>query len=81
MHPDLAPDDDARQHAEAFMKRLNQAFRGGDEEAIVDLVRQWEASPRPAAGGDPRRVTGLADRGGAAPVRGSRRSAAPSSPR
>jgi hypothetical protein len=44
MHPDLAHDDDTRQHAEAFMKRLNQAFSGGDAEAIVDLVRQWEGS-------------------------------------
>jgi hypothetical protein len=45
MHPDLAPDDDARSHAEAFMKRLNQAYRAGDAEGIQDLVRQWEASP------------------------------------
>ena len=45
MHPDLAPDDDTRRHAEAFMKRLNKAFTAGDEEAIVDLVRQWESSP------------------------------------
>lgn len=44
MHPDLAPDD-ARSHAEAFMKRLNQAYRAGDAEGIQDLVRQWEASP------------------------------------
>jgi len=44
MHPDLAPDDETRQHAEAFMKRLNQAFSAGDAEAIVDLVRQWEGS-------------------------------------
>jgi hypothetical protein len=45
MHPDLAPDEDTRQHAEAFMKRLNQAFAAADAEAIVDLVRQWESSP------------------------------------
>ena len=45
MHPDLAPDDHARGHAEAFMKRLNQAYRAGDAEAIQDLVRQWESSP------------------------------------
>ena len=45
MHPDLAPDDDARRHAEAFMKRLNQAFSASDAGAIVDLVRQWESSP------------------------------------
>jgi len=45
MHPDLAPDDDTRRHAEAFMKRLNQAFAASDAEAIVNLVRQWESSP------------------------------------
>jgi hypothetical protein len=45
MHPDLAPDDDTRRHAEAFMKRLNQAFAASDTQAIVDLVRQWESSP------------------------------------
>jgi len=59
MHPDLAPDDETRQHAEAFMKRLNQAFAARDEEAIVNLVRQWEAA-RPVARDDPRRVTVLA---------------------
>jgi hypothetical protein len=55
MHPDLAPDTEARGHAEAFMKRLNEAYRAGDGEAIADLVRQWDASPygagEPAAGG------------------------------
>lgn len=58
MHPDLAPDDETRQHAEAFMKRLNQAFAARDEEAIVDLVRQWELA-RPVARDDPRRVSAL----------------------
>ena len=45
MHPDLAPDADAREHAEAFMKRLNEAYRAGDADAVADLVRQWDASP------------------------------------
>ncbi len=45
MHPDLAPDEEARGHAEAFMKRLNTAYRAGDAEAIVNLLGQWEASP------------------------------------
>ena len=38
MHPDLAADDEARGHAEAFMKRLNTAYRAGDAEAIVNLL-------------------------------------------
>ena len=45
MHPDLAADEEARGHAEAFMKRLNTAYRAGDAEAIVNLVGQWDASP------------------------------------
>ena len=45
MHPDVAADDDARGHAEAFMKRLNAAYRAGDAQAIVELMTQWDASP------------------------------------
>ncbi len=58
MHPDLVRDEAARTHAEAFMKRLNAAYRGGDGEAIRDLLRQWESSPFavPAAG-DPDAAT------------------------
>jgi hypothetical protein len=52
MHPDLAPDEEARGHAEAFMKRLNDAYRAGDAEAIADLLRQWDASPFAPGGGD-----------------------------
>ena len=54
MHPDLVADDAGRGHAEAFMKRLNQAYKAGDAEGIGNLVRQWETSPyasaRPIAG-------------------------------
>jgi Tfp pilus assembly protein PilE len=54
MHPDLVGDPAGREHAEAFMKRLNEAYRAGDGEAIGNLVRQWETSPyasaRPVAG-------------------------------
>jgi hypothetical protein len=46
LHPDLFDrNSDAREHAEAFMKRLNAAYRAGDAQAMVDLLRQWEASP------------------------------------
>jgi hypothetical protein len=68
MHPDLAPDDETRHHAEAFMKRLNQAFAARDEQAIADLVRQWE-SARPVAQDDPRRVTVLVGAVGRAQAR------------
>jgi hypothetical protein len=52
MHPDLAPDEQARGHAEAFMKRLNTAYRAGDAEGIVNLLNQWEASPFGAGSAD-----------------------------
>ncbi len=45
MHPDLVQGAAGRAHAEAFMKRLNDAYRDGDAEAIGNLVRQWETSP------------------------------------
>lgn len=45
MHPDLQADGSGRGHAEAFMKRLNQAYAAGDADAIGNLVRQWETSP------------------------------------
>jgi hypothetical protein len=45
MHPDLVQDPAGRAHAEAFMKRLNQAYKGGDADGIGNLVRQWETSP------------------------------------
>jgi hypothetical protein len=49
MHPDLVGDEGGRAHAEAFMKRLNQAYKKGDAEAIGNLVRQWETSPYASA--------------------------------
>ncbi len=64
MHPDLAASTDARMHAEAFMKRLNTAYRAADADAILDLVRQWDTSPFASAPPDrdavaARAVTGL----------------------
>jgi hypothetical protein len=53
MHPDLMQDADGRTHAEAFMKRLNSAYRGGDADAIRNLVRQWETSPFASASSAP----------------------------
>ena len=52
MHPDLAAGEVARGHAEAFMKRLNHAYKAGDAEAIAGLVQQWDASPFGAARDD-----------------------------
>jgi hypothetical protein len=50
MHPDLVQSAEGRMHAEAFMKRLNDAYRSVDSDAIRDLLLQWNASPfAPAA--------------------------------
>jgi hypothetical protein len=49
MHPDHAADAAARVHGEAFMRRLNAAYRAGDADTIADLVRQWEAGGHPVA--------------------------------
>ena len=76
--------DDARSHAEAFMKRLNDAYRAGDAEAIADLVRQWESSPFAEGPGGPPRPAGAQPRGSRprsrAPSAGSTSCASPSSP-
>jgi hypothetical protein len=60
MHPDLVADDAGRGHAEAFMKRLNQAYKAGDAEGIGNLVRQWETSPFASARVGGGGVTGAA---------------------
>lgn len=57
MHPDLAPDETARRHAEAFMKRLTVAYRRGDADAIADLVRQWAGAGRTIHPSDVRSAT------------------------
>ena len=56
-HPDrFAGDPAAHDHAEAFMKRLNAAYREGDADAINDLMRQWESSPIGVVPDDPNRM-------------------------
>jgi hypothetical protein len=62
MHPDLAPDEATRTHAEAFMKRLTSAYRAGDGDAIADLLRQWERGGRPVARDDGGAAVAAAER-------------------
>lgn len=53
VHPDrFGGDPVAQQHAEAFMKRVNAAYKAGDAATIADLMRQWVASPH-GDGSDP----------------------------
>jgi hypothetical protein len=60
MHPDLIQDPEGRMHAQAFMKRLNEAYRTVDADAIRDLLLQWNASPyAPPATAAPGELRGL----------------------
>ncbi|WP_198534965.1 J domain-containing protein [Streptomyces natalensis] len=47
-HPDLARDDAERTRRDAFIARVNMAYGRGDEAALRELVREWEAGPAPA---------------------------------
>ncbi|MCK7623875.1 hypothetical protein MUU72_12325 [Streptomyces sp. RS10V-4] len=47
-HPDLARDDAERARRDGFIARVNAAYGRGDEAALRELVREWEAGPAPA---------------------------------
>ncbi|MFG3113240.1 hypothetical protein ACGF4C_02510 [Streptomyces sp. NPDC048197] len=47
-HPDLARDDAERARRDAFIARVNAAYGRGDEAALRELAREWEAGPAPA---------------------------------
>ncbi|WP_107068134.1 hypothetical protein [Streptomyces sp. CT34] len=46
-HPDLARDDAERARRDGFIARVNAAYGLGDEAALRELVREWEAGPAP----------------------------------
>jgi len=45
VHPDLAPDKDARVKRHKFMQEVNRAYAAGDEERLRSLINEWERSP------------------------------------
>ncbi|MFD8543623.1 hypothetical protein [Streptomyces sp. NPDC059649] len=47
-HPDLARDDAERARRDEFIARVNAAYGRGDEAALQELAREWEAGPAPA---------------------------------
>ncbi|WP_242582633.1 J domain-containing protein [Streptomyces sp. MST-110588] len=47
-HPDLARDEAERERRDAFIVRVNAAYASGDEAALRELAREWEAGPAPA---------------------------------
>ncbi|GAB2574491.1 hypothetical protein GCM10027168_04260 [Streptomyces capparidis] len=44
-HPDLAQDPAEQSRRSAFITRVNEAYRDGDEEALRELSRQWDEGP------------------------------------
>lgn len=46
-HPDLARDEAERDRRDAFIMRVNAAYGAGDEAALRELAREWEAGPAP----------------------------------
>ncbi|MFJ9409085.1 hypothetical protein [Streptomyces sp. NPDC101393] len=46
-HPDLARDEKERARRDEFIARVNTAYGQGDEAALRELAREWEAGPAP----------------------------------
>ena len=53
IHPDLAPDDDARDRRHSLMIEANKAYARGDEERLRRILDAWENSPDSVQGDDP----------------------------
>lgn len=45
VHPDLAPDEHARERRHRFMQEVNRAYAEGNEERLRSLLHEWESSP------------------------------------
>lgn len=52
IHPDLATDEDDRARRQRFMAEANQAYEGGDEIRLREILREWESSPDAIKGDD-----------------------------
>lgn len=50
VHPDLATEINSQQLRQILMAELNLAYEKGDEEKIIDIIRQWETSPEAVEG-------------------------------
>ncbi len=50
MHPDYADDATDRKLREGFMARVNEAYRQGDEQALRDVLDEWDNSPETVKG-------------------------------
>jgi len=52
IHPDLAPDEDARTRRHAIMAAANQAYALGDADQLRQILERWEQSPDQVTGLD-----------------------------
>jgi hypothetical protein len=50
VHPDLAPDEQARERRHRFMQEVNQAYAERNEERLRSLLHEWESSPDSVSG-------------------------------
>jgi len=50
IHPDLAPDEKAREKRHRFMQEVNQAYAERNVERLRSLLHDWESSPDSVSG-------------------------------
>lgn len=50
VHPDLSPDDHARERRHVFMQEVNRAYAERNEERLRSLLHEWERSPDSVSG-------------------------------
>ncbi len=50
VHPDTVLDESEKARCHSLMARVNKAYEEGDEEALRDILNQWESSPESVKG-------------------------------
>lgn len=50
VHPDTVLDEGEKARCHSLMARVNKAYAEGDEEALRDILNQWESSPESVKG-------------------------------
>jgi len=50
VHPDLAPDEQARERRHRFMQEVNQAYSERNEDRLRSLLNEWENRPDSVSG-------------------------------
>jgi hypothetical protein len=52
LHPDLANDDQEREHRHVFMSRANEAYEANDPQKLVEILHEWHIAPESVRGQD-----------------------------